>query len=59
MYIDKNNNEITLGCRISDGYKGGIYTVIIYQEKLYADNGGHMFPLDSENYNLKKYVIIN
>lgn len=59
MYLDKNNNEITLGAIISNGHIGQTYKIIKYKGKLYADNGGDMFPLDSPNWNLKKFNIIN
>jgi hypothetical protein len=59
MHVDKNNNEIKLGSKITNGYKGQTYKIIEYKNKLYADNGGNMFPLDSPNINLKKFKVIN
>lgn len=59
MFLDKNNNEIILGSRITNGYKGGEYLIIEYKKKLYADNGSHMFPLDSKNYDLTKYKVMD
>lgn len=58
MIVDKNNIEIKLGSKITNGCKGGIYVVIDYKGKLYADNGGNRFPLDSSNLELKKFKVV-
>lgn len=56
--FDKNGNVIKLGDIISDKrYRGDTYRIINYKDKLYADNGGRMFPLDSNNENLKRFEI--
>lgn len=59
MFLDKNNIEIKIGSNIENGYKGGNYKIIKYKGELYADNGGNMFPLNSPNWNLKKFKVIN
>lgn len=59
MFLDKNNTEIKLGSKITNGDDGGTYIVIKYKDELYADNGGNMFPLNSPNWNLKKFKTIS
>lgn len=49
---DSKGIEIREGDTISNGYVN--YKVKEYKGELHADNGGHMFPLNSKNYNLSK-----
>lgn len=44
---DKRGVEIKVGDTISNKFTN--YKVVEYEGELHADNGGHMFPLDSEN----------
>lgn len=53
MFKDKVGKKIHVGCKMTDGYNG-IYVIKELNGKLYADNNGHSFPLDSCNYNLQK-----
>lgn len=57
-FLDKDNREIKEGHIIAGKHKGQTYNIITFKNKLYADNGSHMFPLDSKEYNLKDFKII-
>ena len=57
MFKDKLGNAIKVGDIISDGFNAG-YLIKEIDSKLFADNSGHMFPLDSPNYDLKKFRIV-
>lgn len=56
--LDKKGIEIKLGDIISNKFTK--YKVIEYKNKLHADDGSHMFPIDSENERVSiKYEVIS